>query len=172
MKSSAPRTAWHSLSAAEALSVQESRPEGLSGAEAAERLARHGPNHFQVSRPVSAWVVLWIRWPGYSAYPISVERTGWSGLGCHWYRPWWVRRAKPSEQSGNREALLPGHRITVDDVDRWCRARLVRRPCPARAVAYSASCSGLLQPHHPSSRGLPSSVWRASASSSAGPPIR
>jgi Ca2+-transporting ATPase len=58
MKSAAPRMAWHSLSAAETLSAQESRPEGLSRAEAAERLARHGPNHFQASRPVSAWVVL------------------------------------------------------------------------------------------------------------------
>jgi Ca2+-transporting ATPase len=38
--------------------VLASRPEGLSPEEAVERLARYGPNHFQVSRPVSAWAVL------------------------------------------------------------------------------------------------------------------
>lgn len=58
MTSSTPTTAWHSLSASETLAVLASQPEGLTPAEAAERLARYGPNHFQVSRPVSAWTVL------------------------------------------------------------------------------------------------------------------
>jgi Ca2+-transporting ATPase len=58
MTSSTPPVAWHSLSAAEALSALASRPAGLSPAEATERLARYGPNHFRVSRPVSAWTVL------------------------------------------------------------------------------------------------------------------
>jgi Ca2+-transporting ATPase len=50
--------AWHSLSASETLAALAAQPEGLGPAEAAERLARYGPNHFQVSRPVSAWTVL------------------------------------------------------------------------------------------------------------------
>ncbi|MBB5690194.1 HAD-IC family P-type ATPase [Roseomonas alkaliterrae] len=36
--------AWHALPAAEALAATGSRPEGLTGAEAAERLKRHGRN--------------------------------------------------------------------------------------------------------------------------------
>jgi Ca2+-transporting ATPase len=50
--------AWHSLSASETLAALASQPEGLSPEEAAERLARYGPNHFRASRPVSAWAVL------------------------------------------------------------------------------------------------------------------
>ncbi len=58
MTSSKPSVSWHSLAAAETLAVLDSRPDGLSPAEAGERLARYGPNQFQVSRPVSAWTVL------------------------------------------------------------------------------------------------------------------
>jgi Ca2+-transporting ATPase len=50
--------AWHTISPGEALGLLESRAGGLSEAEAAERLARHGPNVFQAARPVSAWVIL------------------------------------------------------------------------------------------------------------------
>jgi magnesium-transporting ATPase (P-type) len=38
------RPRYHALTAAEALAATEAGPAGLSGAEAAERLARHGPN--------------------------------------------------------------------------------------------------------------------------------
>ncbi|MBE0596794.1 MAG: HAD-IC family P-type ATPase, partial [Desulfuromonadales bacterium] len=39
-----PSAAWHALTAEETLSRLESRPQGLSPAEAAQRLASHGPN--------------------------------------------------------------------------------------------------------------------------------
>jgi P-type Ca2+ transporter type 2C len=58
MTSLAPSVVWHSLTVSETLAVLASRPDGLSPAEAAERLARYGPNQFQVSRPLSAWTVL------------------------------------------------------------------------------------------------------------------
>ena len=48
----------HALAAEQALEQLQSRPEGLSGAEAAERLARVGPNELRVIRPVSAWSIL------------------------------------------------------------------------------------------------------------------
>ncbi|HRC88085.1 MAG TPA: cation-transporting P-type ATPase, partial [Thermoanaerobaculia bacterium] len=51
-------TAWHSLSSAEALSRLASREEGLSSAEAAERLARFGPNQLQEAEKTSPWQLL------------------------------------------------------------------------------------------------------------------
>jgi len=36
-------TSWHQLPADEALAAQQTTPEGLSGEDAAERLARYGP---------------------------------------------------------------------------------------------------------------------------------
>ena len=57
MTRSAPQT-WHSLSASETLVALASRPEGLSPAEAAQRLAQYGLNQFRASRPVSVWTVL------------------------------------------------------------------------------------------------------------------
>jgi Ca2+-transporting ATPase len=49
---------WHALTPEEALSRLESGPDGLSSAEAAERLARHGPNRLERARPVAAWRIL------------------------------------------------------------------------------------------------------------------
>src|SRR5687768_2685058 len=48
----------HAVSPEQALEQVQSRPEGLTGAEAAERLARVGPNELRVIRPVSAWSIL------------------------------------------------------------------------------------------------------------------
>jgi len=50
--------AWHAIPPGDAVGRLESRAAGLSEAEAAERLARHGPNLFQIARPVSAWAIL------------------------------------------------------------------------------------------------------------------
>jgi len=50
--------AWHALPADEALSRLESRPEGLSSAEAARRLARHGPNALDLTPPTPWWRLL------------------------------------------------------------------------------------------------------------------
>jgi Ca2+-transporting ATPase len=58
MTTSTPLKAWHSLSASETLAALASQPEGLSRAEAAERLVRYGLNHFRASPPMSAWTVL------------------------------------------------------------------------------------------------------------------
>ncbi len=49
---------WHAIAPAEALRRLESRPEGLTDGEAAERLARYGPNLFRRSRPVPIWQIL------------------------------------------------------------------------------------------------------------------
>jgi Ca2+-transporting ATPase len=49
---------WHAIPAGEALRHLGSSPAGLSDAEAAERLARYGPNVFRAARRVSAWAVL------------------------------------------------------------------------------------------------------------------
>jgi len=44
---------WHALASDVALQRLQSRPEGLSGAEAAQRLARHGANRLPASKPRS-----------------------------------------------------------------------------------------------------------------------
>ncbi|HEX6433591.1 MAG TPA: HAD-IC family P-type ATPase, partial [Gemmatimonadales bacterium] len=49
---------WHALPADAALARLDSTKAGLTEREAATRLARHGPNVFQVVRSVSAWVIL------------------------------------------------------------------------------------------------------------------
>jgi len=48
----------HALSLAQALERLESRPQGLTQADAANRLARVGPNELRIIRPVSAWRIL------------------------------------------------------------------------------------------------------------------
>ncbi|MGD2151643.1 MAG: cation-transporting P-type ATPase [Gemmatimonadales bacterium] len=50
--------AWHALSIAEVLRQVDSTAEGLSGAEAAARLKRYGPNALQIARPISPWKIL------------------------------------------------------------------------------------------------------------------
>ncbi len=49
---------YHALSAEDALRQLESRPEGLTDAEAADRLTRVGANELRVTRPVPAWSIL------------------------------------------------------------------------------------------------------------------
>jgi Ca2+-transporting ATPase len=53
-----PDSPYHARSSDDALRELESRPEGLTGPEAAERLARVGPNELRVIRPASAWSIL------------------------------------------------------------------------------------------------------------------
>ncbi len=49
---------WHTLSVEQAYGRLESTPAGLSGAEAARRLARYGSNELKTSRRVSPWILL------------------------------------------------------------------------------------------------------------------
>jgi Ca2+-transporting ATPase len=53
-----PDVPWHAIPPGEALYRLGSASGGLADSEAAERLARHGPNAFQATRAVPAWVVL------------------------------------------------------------------------------------------------------------------
>jgi calcium-translocating P-type ATPase len=50
---------WHSMHGDHALEALESRPEGLTAAEARERLERYGPNEPARAQPESPWAVLW-----------------------------------------------------------------------------------------------------------------
>jgi len=54
-----PMTAptWHALPPSEALARLGSSASGLDTPEAAERLRRYGPNHFQRTPPASAWLI-------------------------------------------------------------------------------------------------------------------
>jgi Ca2+-transporting ATPase len=54
----AEATAWHTLAAAEVQARLRTGPVGLTAAEAAERLARHGPNELQSLGRESAWRTL------------------------------------------------------------------------------------------------------------------
>ena len=49
---------WHAETADDTLAAMRSRPGGLTGAEAAERLATQGPNRLPLVPPVSALAVL------------------------------------------------------------------------------------------------------------------
>jgi Ca2+-transporting ATPase len=51
-------TAWHSLSGVDALAKLESRANGLTQAEAQQRLAQVGPNELKATDRVSAWRIL------------------------------------------------------------------------------------------------------------------
>jgi len=57
-ETNSPRTAWHALSSAAAIEAASSSASGLSAAEAADRLARHGPNALRAGPRVSAWALL------------------------------------------------------------------------------------------------------------------
>src|SRR5687768_3755712 len=49
---------WHTLAVDAVFSQLASNPQGLSGAEAARRLAEHGPNELQAAHRVSPWALL------------------------------------------------------------------------------------------------------------------
>ncbi len=51
-------TLWHTLTGEQACAALQSRPTGLSGTQAAERLARHGPNRLVAATPPSVWLRL------------------------------------------------------------------------------------------------------------------
>jgi calcium-translocating P-type ATPase len=54
-----PERPWHALAGPDALAAQGSAPDGLSGAEAAARLAAAGPNRIAPARGEPAVAVLW-----------------------------------------------------------------------------------------------------------------
>ena len=49
---------WHTLTIDEALAQVDSQPEGLSRADAAQRLSEYGPNELQAAHRVSPWEIL------------------------------------------------------------------------------------------------------------------
>jgi len=49
---------WHALSNEAVFGHLQSTPTGLTGAEAAKRLAEHGPNALKETRGVSPWMIL------------------------------------------------------------------------------------------------------------------
>ena len=53
-----PAVGWHALTTTEAFARLDSTPGGLDGAEAARRLAEHGPNALEAARRVSPWRLL------------------------------------------------------------------------------------------------------------------
>jgi Ca2+-transporting ATPase len=53
-----PATPWHTLSIGDALATLKSRDEGLTAAEATQRLAEVGPNELRASERVSWWRIL------------------------------------------------------------------------------------------------------------------
>ena len=57
MTSETPTPAWHSLDVAQCAARLQTHPaHGLSQAEAAQRLVRHGPNKLAEKKPRSAWL--------------------------------------------------------------------------------------------------------------------
>lgn len=52
---------WHTLPIETAFSRLNSAPAGLTGAEAARRLAEHGPNELRAFRPISPWTILLVQ---------------------------------------------------------------------------------------------------------------
>ena len=49
---------WHTLSSETAFAHLKSTPTGLTGAEATQRLAEHGPNELQAAHLISPWAIL------------------------------------------------------------------------------------------------------------------
>ncbi|MBZ0168431.1 MAG: HAD-IC family P-type ATPase, partial [Kofleriaceae bacterium] len=49
---------WHTLSSETVLAHLQSTPTGLTGAEAAQRLAEQGPNELQATHSISPWTIL------------------------------------------------------------------------------------------------------------------
>ena len=49
---------WHTLSSETVFTHLKSAPTGLTGAEAAQRLAEHGPNELQAAHRISPWTIL------------------------------------------------------------------------------------------------------------------
>ncbi|MFH1906180.1 MAG: cation-translocating P-type ATPase [Chloroflexota bacterium] len=49
---------WHTLSSETVFAHLKSTPAGLTGAEAARRLAEHGPNELQAAHHISPWMIL------------------------------------------------------------------------------------------------------------------
>ncbi len=58
-------TAWHSIPPEEVLKKLDSNPEGLSSAEAKQRLQRCGPNKIREEKQVSAWEILFRQLRGF-----------------------------------------------------------------------------------------------------------
>jgi Ca2+-transporting ATPase len=49
---------WHTLSSEQAFQQLESKPGGLSQAQAAARLLQYGPNELQAAHRISPWEIL------------------------------------------------------------------------------------------------------------------
>ncbi len=49
---------WHTLPSETVFAHLKSTPTGLTGAEATQRLAEHGPNELQAAHRISPWTIL------------------------------------------------------------------------------------------------------------------
>ena len=83
MSDPAPATPWHALSVEAVLAALGSSAEGLSGAEARRRLARHGPNRLPEARPRSAWMRFLAQFHNVLIYVLLVAGATTAALG-HW----------------------------------------------------------------------------------------
>ncbi len=81
--SDADETHWHSLDARTSLQQLGATHDGLSGAEAAARLARHGPNRLPPARPRSAWLRLLAQFHNLLIYVLLAAGAITAALG-HW----------------------------------------------------------------------------------------
>ena len=74
---------WHTLSSAEALARLNARPAGLTGSEAAQRLAEHGPNELQAAQRISPWALLFEQFKNVLTIMLLVA-TALSAFLGHW----------------------------------------------------------------------------------------
>ncbi len=81
MSQESPPPAWHALASAESLQQLGSRPDGLSPAEAAERLARHGANRLPPREGQSPWLRLALQFHNLLIYVLLVAALVTFALG-------------------------------------------------------------------------------------------
>ncbi|MDH1903295.1 cation-transporting P-type ATPase, partial [Comamonas aquatica] len=74
---------WHAQPAEQALAALDSRPQGLTAAQAAQRLAQHGPNRLQAAPRRSAWLRLLLQFHNVLLYVMLAAAVVTAFLG-HW----------------------------------------------------------------------------------------
>jgi len=78
-----PAPPWHAQPAEQALAALDSRPQGLTAAQAAQRLAQHGPNRLQAAPRRSAWLRLLLQFHNVLLYVMLAAAVVTAFLG-HW----------------------------------------------------------------------------------------
>ena len=80
-------TAWYEMTAEEALQKLDTAPEGLSPAEAAERLQRYGPNTLKEEKRISPWQILFAQFKNFLILlliAVICDVGAWGGGRSHW----------------------------------------------------------------------------------------